>query len=63
MFLWNDSAEVAFRTLKDKFTSALVLTIPDPKLQFIVEIEVSEVGIGAVFLQRSPKVALEEWRH
>lgn len=38
-----------------KFTSAMVLTIPDPKLQFIVEVNTLEVGIGAVLLQRSPK--------
>lgn len=47
-------AEAAFMTLKKKFTSALVLTILDTKLQFIVEVDASEVGIGAVLSQRSP---------
>lgn len=41
--------------LKDKFTLAPVLTIPDRKLQFMLEVNASEVGIGAVLSQRSTK--------
>lgn len=41
--------------LEERFTSAPVLTIPDPKLQFILEVDASEVGIGAVLSQRSTK--------
>lgn len=52
-YLWNNSAETAFCTLTDKFASAPLLTIPDPKLQFIVGVVSLEVGFGAVS-QRSP---------
>lgn len=37
-FLWNAAAKAAFKSSKEKFTSAPVLSIPDPKLQFIVEV-------------------------
>lgn len=54
-YLWNSSAETPFRTLKDKFTAAPVLKIPNPKLQFIAEVSASEMGIRTVLSQRSPK--------
>lgn len=37
------------------FTSAPVLTLSDPKLQFMVEVDASDVGIGAVLSQRSKR--------
>ena len=37
-----------------RFTSAPILTIPDPSLQFVVEVDASEVRVGAIFSQRSP---------
>lgn len=52
-FCWNDAAEV--KTLKEKLTSDPVLTIPDPKLRFIVEVDTSDMGIGRVPSQRSPQ--------
>lgn len=53
-FLWSDSAERAFQQLKSRFTSAPVLITPDPSRQFIVEVDASDVGVGAVLSQRSP---------
>uniref|UniRef100_A0A9J8C776 Gypsy retrotransposon integrase-like protein 1 n=1 Tax=Cyprinus carpio carpio TaxID=630221 RepID=A0A9J8C776_CYPCA len=35
------------------FTSAPILITPDPERQFIVEVDASEIGIGAVLSQRS----------
>lgn len=32
-----------------------MLPLPDPKLQFIVEVDASDVGVGAFLSQRSPK--------
>lgn len=53
-FKWGPDAEQAFLTLKQKFTSAPVLIYPDPSLQFIVEVDASGIGVGAVLSQRSP---------
>uniref|UniRef100_A0A8P4FYW6 Gypsy retrotransposon integrase-like protein 1 n=1 Tax=Dicentrarchus labrax TaxID=13489 RepID=A0A8P4FYW6_DICLA len=54
-FAWSPEAETAFLALKELFTSAPVLHHPDPSLQFVVEVDASDTGIGAVLSQRSPK--------
>lgn len=54
-YQWNDAAEADFKILKEKFTSALVLTIPDSKLQFVLVVDALEVGIRAVLSQRSTR--------
>lgn len=38
----------AFETLKRLFTSARFLRQPDPTLPFVLEVDASEVGVGAV---------------
>ncbi len=50
--MWEGRAEEAFQRLKTAFTSAPILTIPDPSLQFVV-VDASDVGVGAVLSQRS----------
>uniref|UniRef100_A0A8K9UP97 Gypsy retrotransposon integrase-like protein 1 n=1 Tax=Oncorhynchus mykiss TaxID=8022 RepID=A0A8K9UP97_ONCMY len=50
---WSAEANRAFEHLKTLFTSAPVLAHPDPSLPFIVEVDASEAGIGAVLSQRS----------
>ncbi|KAK3508703.1 hypothetical protein QTP70_004251 [Hemibagrus guttatus] len=76
---WTDQAQAAFLHLKDSFTTAPILRHPDPDLPFVVEVDVSSSGIGAVLFQKltaaevnydignrellSIKAALEEWRH
>uniref|UniRef100_A0A3P9M1D4 Gypsy retrotransposon integrase-like protein 1 n=1 Tax=Oryzias latipes TaxID=8090 RepID=A0A3P9M1D4_ORYLA len=52
-FQWTPAAEAAFRALKRRFTSAPLLTLPDPHRQFVVEVDASNEGIGAVLSQRS----------
>ena len=52
-FFWTPEAEDAFVALKRLFTTALVLIFPDPNRQFIVEVDASDTGIGAVLSQRS----------
>ncbi|KAI3368103.1 hypothetical protein L3Q82_007804 [Scortum barcoo] len=52
---WGPEADEAFQQLKRLFTTAPVLTTPDPKLQFIVEVDASNEGVGAVLSQRSTK--------
>lgn len=53
-FSWPAAAEEAFCKLKKAFTSAPILVTPDPQLQFVVEVDASDVGVGAVLSQRSP---------
>jgi transposase InsO family protein len=52
-FVWTDSAQRAFDRLKTLFTTAPILTTPDISQQFIVEVDASEVGVGAILSQRS----------
>ena len=49
---WTEQAEEVFRELKEAFTSAPILTHPDPSKQFVVEVYASETGVGAVLSQR-----------
>ena len=50
---WSAEADRAFGHLKALFTTAPVLAHPDPSLAFIVEMDASEAGIGAVLAQRA----------
>ena len=50
---WSAEADRAFGQLMALFTSAPVLAHSDPSLAFIVEVDASEAGIGAVLSQRS----------
>ncbi|KAK3507516.1 hypothetical protein QTP70_028076 [Hemibagrus guttatus] len=49
---WTDQAHTAFLQLKDRFTTAPILRHPDPELPFVVEVDASCSGIGAVLSQR-----------
>ena len=53
-FAWTPEADVAFNKLRELFTSAPVLVHPNSSLQFIVEVDASSSGIGAVLSQRCP---------
>ncbi|KAI2655929.1 Transposon Tf2-6 polyprotein [Labeo rohita] len=52
-FRWSSAAEAAFAKLKSCFVSAPILIAPDPSRKFVVEVDASEVGVGAVLSQRS----------
>ena len=52
-FRWNPAADKAFETLKTRFTSAPILQMPDPDREFVVEVDASDVGVGAVLSQRA----------
>lgn len=51
-FTWGTAAELAFNKLKNHFTSAPILIIPDPEKPFTVEVDASNVGVGKVLSQR-----------
>jgi hypothetical protein len=50
---WSAEADRAFSHLRALFTSAPVLAYPDPSLAFIMEVDASGAGIGAVLSQCS----------
>ncbi|XP_051727379.1 differentially expressed in FDCP 8 homolog isoform X1 [Ctenopharyngodon idella] len=49
---WTDHATQAFTNLKHRFTTAPILKHPDPNLPFVLEVDASDCGIGAVLSQR-----------
>ncbi|KAK7160691.1 hypothetical protein R3I93_008376 [Phoxinus phoxinus] len=49
---WGPEAAGAFEELKHRFTSSPILVIPDPERPFVVEVDASEVGVGAILSQR-----------
>ena len=51
--LWNPEAAAAFALLKRAFVSAPILALPDPSIPFLVEVDASSTGVGAVLSQRS----------
>lgn len=51
-YLWDDATQSAFTDLKDRFASAPILTQPDLSLQFVVEVDVSDSGVGAMLSQQ-----------
>lgn len=50
-FSWTPQADGAFKKLKTLFASAPVLILPDHNKQFIVEVDASDTGVGAVYLK------------
>lgn len=51
-FSWNHLAQEAFENLKRLFTSAPILSHPEPSLPFILEVDASEIAVGAILSQR-----------
>ncbi|KAL0161331.1 hypothetical protein M9458_045056, partial [Cirrhinus mrigala] len=49
---WTEEADRAFSALKTSFTSAPILKHPNPELPFVVEVDASDCGIGAILSQR-----------
>jgi hypothetical protein len=49
---WTPRHETAFNTLKERFTSAPVLTMPEPNKQFTIQTDASDKAIGAVLMQK-----------
>lgn len=51
-FSWSEEAEAVFSKPKALFTSAPILSHPDPSCQFMVEVDASDVSVGPVLSQR-----------
>uniref|UniRef100_A0A096M8A1 Gypsy retrotransposon integrase-like protein 1 n=1 Tax=Poecilia formosa TaxID=48698 RepID=A0A096M8A1_POEFO len=54
-FTWTPQADAAFQQLKSLFANAPILVQPDPSRQFILEVDASDSGVGAVLSQVSNK--------
>lgn len=53
-FQWTNDAAGDFEEQKWRFTTAPILVTPDLSQKFIVDVDASEVGVGAVLSQQSP---------
>ncbi|KAK3532671.1 hypothetical protein QTP86_027655 [Hemibagrus guttatus] len=67
---WSPAAEKAFNLLKKAFTIAPLLVHPDPNKPFIVEVDASTTGVGAVLSQQQgnssrlhPCALFSQWRY
>ncbi|XP_067230540.1 rhomboid-related protein 3 isoform X1 [Chanodichthys erythropterus] len=49
---WSQPATEAFESLKKAFTTAPLLVHPNPDLPFVVEVDASTTGVGAVLSQQ-----------
>jgi hypothetical protein len=56
-FLWSEAANVAFTTLKQAMVSTPVLALPNFAEVFTVETDASDVGMGAVLMQKGQPLA------
>ena len=51
LFEWNEKAEIAFQTLKEKLMSSPILAYPNENDPFILDCDASGIGLGAVLSQ------------
>ena len=58
-FWWNEGVEEAFQKLKKAMTTVPVLALPDFSISFIVEIDASRHGLGAILMQEQRLIAYE----
>ncbi len=50
---WSPAAYQAFGHLKERFSTAPILHHPDPEREFVVKIDASSTGVGAVLSWQS----------
>ena len=50
-FIWNNLTNESFKKLKELFTTAPILSLPDQERQFVLAANASDIGIGASLSQ------------
>ncbi|WMV29489.1 hypothetical protein MTR67_022874 [Solanum verrucosum] len=56
-FIWSEACEKSFQELKDRLTSAPVLTLPDETNGFVVYCDASRIELGCVLMQNGKFIA------
>jgi hypothetical protein len=56
-FVWSEDCEIAFHTLRQHLTAALVLVQPDNSKPFEVFCDASGTGLGCVLMQENRVIA------
>ena len=56
-FQWSKTWEKSFQLLKDRLTSAPVLTLPEGTTSFVVYRDTSRVGLGCMIIQNGKVIA------
>ena len=56
-FQWIDACERSFKLLKDKLTTAPVLTLPEGPDSYVIYCDASCVGLGCVLMQHGKVIA------
>ncbi|WMV08233.1 hypothetical protein MTR67_001618 [Solanum verrucosum] len=57
LHIWSNACEKSFQELKDRLTSATVLTLPQRTNGFVVYCDASRVGLGCVLMQNVKVIA------
>ena len=56
-FEWSEACERCFQMLKDRVTSAPMLTLPEGTKGFVVYCDAFRVGLGCVIMQHGKVIA------
>ncbi|RDX63623.1 Retrovirus-related Pol polyprotein, partial [Mucuna pruriens] len=56
-FQWGCKAQFAFEEIMSAMTRALILTLPDFSLPFVIETDASSMGMGAVLMQKNHPIS------
>ena len=56
-FIWTDECERSFRMLKERLTSAPILSLPEGHEDFVVYTDASGIGLGCVLMQKDKVIA------